>query len=550
MFPWCRLSSSHDTHLAASSAITALSKTSSEDALSNWYGVTLPIGRQQAVRLPSGRRSATTYFTVVIEDIRPTPLLSDMQSKFFVLRPNGDHSRICFPIGTVYSKPWGIFDKTAPTQYIFVKDVSNDTYWVVLDAVTGKHPWFDECPAFRISDFGSLKFGCAELRSAWPTISAWPTVTLDEITPRLNTSFRVGGVQRSSSSVLEPGPLEDDFDELTYDRLASEHDQEIRNLLETNESAAEDPLLALMQLLGLITRADARRFIKRHEIGARWFGEATAGALIHDASRLSITHATYYGLDLFQVKLSKAPEICIRIKRHRQKYCELTLTPRSGLLQGYDDEMDHTDSGPYFPRCSAPCSAMWSSAGAAPRAKPCTIPCFHRCSVHLIPPPFCEPGIPSDWLIAVTLIKRNATPRIIMPLGFLKLDKKPTRFILARDVSRDAEKYIILFNARYQHLLEGRNYSPDIIRPVRLNAYFHKGEERFTAIEVDFEGVGDDGQVTFTETGLHRQGYHVAPVALLDGKHIHPGDLPTREGQAVWLSGRWSCPPPHKAPRY
>ncbi|OQO10873.1 hypothetical protein B0A48_04174 [Cryoendolithus antarcticus] len=515
MSSWCGLGSSHDTHLTASSAITALSTTSSEDALSNWYGVTLPIGRQQAVKLPSGRQSATTFFTVVIEDIYPTPLLSDLQTKLFVLRPGRAHSRICFPIGTVYSKCWGIFNKTTPTQYIFVKDVSNDTYWIMLDAVTGKHPWCNT--DYRTSRFGSIiDLACAELQSAWPTVSRREfELACGPL------GFSVGGVRRNSSSLLESGLLEDHFNEDEYHRLASEYADEISKLRRPPKYALDDDsVLSIMQLLGLTTRADASRFIHRSWYGPCWWGHVNANTLFHDASQLSNGRATFYGLQLLASKIRNAPNAHIIVNRDLNRSHSMTLS-RGRSLIGYEDD---------------------AYVGQDPD-------CY--VAQENPPPPF-DNGrrVPNDSsLVAISLV--GDKPHITMPLGLLRLHGKTTRFMLVKDVSGDARKYMILFNASYQRtcILENDIDYPQIIRPARRKAYIEKGEKRFTAMEVDFEGVDEDGQVTFTETGIYRHGYHIAPVALVDDKLIHPGDLPPREGQAVWLSGRWSRPPAPKLSR-
>ncbi|OQO11168.1 hypothetical protein B0A48_05424 [Cryoendolithus antarcticus] len=101
--------------IAACSAIRPLDATSTDDALSECYGVvTLAIGVQREC-----------HFSVLIEDIKPTPLLNDApiandaptakdvpgandtpSSVFFLLRPlvhlDSEQSRICSPIGTTF----------------------------------------------------------------------------------------------------------------------------------------------------------------------------------------------------------------------------------------------------------------------------------------------------------------------------------------------------------------------------------------------------------------------------------------------------------------
>nr|OQO27199.1 hypothetical protein B0A51_05083 [Rachicladosporium sp. CCFEE 5018] len=198
----------------------------------------------------------------------------------------------------------------------------------------------------------------------------------------------------------------------------------------------------------------------------------------------------------------------------------MTLSPRQG-----SDRIGHDDDAPnqiYTGRCSGPSSA--------PRSR--------SCSAHAIPPHFHDH--PSFDITAINFVDDDPIFHIVMPLGILKLGKKPTRFMLVKDVSGDAKKYMILFNAQHEYL-RGNDFDIDcaeIIPPLERKAYIRKGEEQFTAMEVDFEGINEDGHVTFTETEIHRQDYHVAPLALEDGDLIHPGDLPTVEGHAVWLSGR------------
>ncbi|OQN95420.1 hypothetical protein B0A48_18435 [Cryoendolithus antarcticus] len=207
----------------------------------------------------------------------------------------------------------------------------------------------------------------------------------------------------------------------------------------------------------------------------------------------------------------------------------MTLSPRQGSGQ-----IDHDDDAPdetYTGRCSGPSSAPRSGS----------------CSVHVNSPPFHDH--PFFDMTAVNFVDDDPIFHIIMPLGILRLGKKPSQFMLVKNVSGDAKKYIILFDARHEYL-RGNDFDIDcaeIIPPLERKAYIRKGEEQFTAMEVDFEGINEDGHVTFIETEIHRQDYHVAPLALEDGDLIRSGDLPTVEGHAVWLSGRWSCPPAEEA---
>ncbi|KAK6439568.1 hypothetical protein LTR95_004220 [Oleoguttula sp. CCFEE 5521] len=485
-------SNTQDAQSAACSAITALDTTSLEDPISKWYGVTLPIGYQLA------------------------------DKPVFLLKPHSTESRICFPIGTVYSKQNGAVHKEARTEYILVKDLSKGTYWIMLERMTGKSSWW--YPGGNMMWSLGSRFACAELRSAWPAEGHREL----ELAYLLN--FRIGGVELSSSGLLEPGLLEDEFDEDEYHRLASKHETELYKLRRPPEYALiNDSVLPLMRLLGLRTRAEASRFVQRHRDGNEWLAEVTISGLFHEASQLSIEHAASYGFKLFQSKLKHFLDICISVECGRKKSYQMTLYPRQEFyyITGHDDDDDDADRRCFRARCSGPSST----------------PCFRPCSAHVLPPPFIDHTF-SD-MTAVNLVGDDPRTHIIMPLGTLQIGKKETPFMLVKDVSGDTKKYIILFNARHECYMEKETAcdEPEIVPPAKRKARIRGNDEPFTAMEVDFVGINEDGQVSFSQTGMYKEGYHVGPVAVVDDNLIHPGDLAAVEGQAVWSSGRWSCPP-------